>query len=347
MFFFTVWGWAGAFLYHYVPLSSAVKDFITNLKFYLSVGTGFMLFDDPRCDFKKVGQQIYRLVYGISIVFMVLSLADRFFCIWYTQLRGGFPSIKLFYNSYTTVVALGLFLGAILMRYHEEYGTKIIPPLCFLAVLVYQTRRVKAMGAITCLLLVYLLVFHRNSLKKRMKLLAGGVILVGIVSAVIQIKYYISLGFTTARAVLTASAPFVAWDHFPFGAGWGSYASHFSADPYSQLYYNYHMQGIWGMSPGFHDYIADTFWPMLMGECGFIGFAAYVAALVLFIRWILTRLRPYSGSFASVAALLAYLFISSTSESAFANPLAVPMAFWMGYLLAECSHRPGKAERAL
>ena len=41
------------------------------------------------------------------------------------------------------------------------------------------------------------------------------------------------------------------------------------------------------------------------------------------------------ASRASGVMLVLYLLISSTSESAFANPIAVPMAFWLGFLLAE------------
>ena len=40
-----------------------------------------------------------------------------------------------------------------------------------------------------------------------------------------------------------------------------------------------------------------------------------------------------------IPLILAQLLISSTSESALVNPLAVPMAFWLGLLLAEHRNR--------
>ena len=46
-------------------------------------------------------------------------------------------------------------------------------------------------------------------------------------------------------------------------------------------------------------------------------------------------MRELPGSYASGLLILAQLLISSTSESALANPLAVPMALWLGVLMAE------------
>ena len=94
------------------------------------------------------------------------------------------------------------------------------------------------------------------------------------------------------------------------------------------------------MSPSYHDFISDTFWPMILGQCGFIGFAAFIGALVLFVRRVLT-LRENKSAYAAAVFLLLYLLIASTSESAFANPLAVPFAFWIGFLFAE--QRKGQA----
>ena len=73
---------------------------------------------------------------------------------------------------------------------------------------------------------------------------------------------------------------------------------------------------------------------MILGQCGYFGFAALIGLLYLLIRKIFL-LRGHRSDFASALFLILYLLISSTSESAFANPVAVPMAFWIGFLLAQ------------
>ena len=74
---------------------------------------------------------------------------------------------------------------------------------------------------------------------------------------------------------------------------------------------------------------------MILGQCGFFGFAALVAGLALMTRRLLGYLKEDRGASASVMFVLLYLLISSTSESALANPIAIPLAFWIGFLVAE------------
>ena len=160
------------------------------------------------------------------------------------------------------------------------------------------------------------------------------------------------MGTESARAVLTIGAPFIAADHFPFGTGWGTYGSAFSIEPYSPVYGMYWMAGIWGISQSYSSFVSDTFWPMVLGQCGYFGFAALLGALWIFIKKVFalwdyrcdfaSTLFYYRCDFASTLFLILYLLISSTSESAFANPVAVPMAFWIGFVLA--SHRKDREE---
>lgn len=344
---FWCWGWMGYLFHHYQVFGNAAKDAYASLKFFLSTGTAYLLFDRKGNDFKAQKQTLWLFWNVLSVVLAILCLADRIFCIWYTELRMGLPAIQLFYSTPSTLLSMCVFLGAIGIYFYEDYGRKILLPLGCITWVIYNTRRVKSMGAIGCLVLVYVLIYHRHAVNKWMKAIVGGVVAVGSLSLIYQLVRYFRLGLTTARAVLTISSPFVAWDHFPFGTGWGSYASFFSAEPYSQLYLDYHMDHIWGMSPDFHDFIADTFWPMFLGECGFIGFIAYLAVLYLFFRRLLRIFRPNRPAYASALVLLVYLLFSSTSESAILNPMTMPFAFWLGYLAAECKTHIGKEQEAL
>ena len=195
---------------------------------------------------------------------------------------------------------------------------------------------VKALGAAVCVVLVWILILHRRKkMSRRLKILIVAVTAAAAAAGIYQIvDYYFLMGVESARAVLTIAAPFLAMDHFPFGTGWGTYGSAFSAEPYSPVYGMYWMAGVWGLSPDYPEFVSDTFWPMVMGQCGFFGFAAFIAALVLFVKRVFAMKRN-RRLFGSAVLILLYLFISSTSESAFANPVSVPLAFWLGLLLAE------------
>lgn len=330
------WGWGGNFMYHYQTFASAAKDSYVNLKFFLSVGAAFLMFVDDDLNLQEIRKLLWMILNGITVVLFVLCLLDLCFGIFSTETRGGMRAVKLFYSAYTFLVGQCVFLSAWYLWFYEDKKKRIIPPLAMLVFVMLSTRRAKAMGATACILMVYLLVFRqRQEISKKVKIFAGSVVCLAAVGGLYQlISYYFVMGVGSARAVLTIAAPFLAKDHFPFGTGWGTFGSAFSTEPYSPVYGMYQMAGVWGLSPDYHDFVADTFWPMIMGQCGFVGFAAFIGVLVLFVQKVWT-LKSDKSAFAAALIPLLYLLVSSTSESAFANPVSVPFAFLIGFLFAE------------
>ncbi len=336
MLIFWVSGWCGFFRWHYQPFMNAAKDAYVNMKFFLAAGASYLMFAYEDIDFEQIRRKLWPLVNGAAIFLCVLCAADLCFGIFDADMRGGLRSVKLFYSAYTILAGCCVFLCAISLWMYEEKGKKIIPQLLMLVFVMLSTRRVKAMGATACILLIYLLVFRkRQKMNQKLKVFAGAVLGVAAVAGAYQvISYYILMGVESARAVLTIAAPFIAMDHFPFGTGWGTYGSAFSAEPYSPVYGMYRMAGVWGLSPDYPDFVSDTFWPMILGQCGFFGLLALIGVLILLTKKILS-LKAEKSAFASALLLMVYLLISSTSESAFANPMAVPLAFWLGILFAQ------------
>ena len=104
-------------------------------------------------------------VNAVTTVLFVLCLADLFFGIFDADMRGGLRAVKLFYSVYTVLVGICVFLCAICLWMYEEKRKMIFIPLAMLAFIMVSTRRVKAMGALACLVLIFLVVF-RNRKKK-------------------------------------------------------------------------------------------------------------------------------------------------------------------------------------
>lgn len=335
---FWISGWCGTFYYQYQPLEVAVKDSYVNIKFLLAVITAYLIFVDvQQQEFKQMEKKIWPVLNAITLFLFLLCVIDLCFGIYSTETRGGLRAVKLFYSTYTFLVGNCVLLSSVYLWLYEEKRKKVIPPLIMLAFIMVSTRRVKAMGAVACICLIYLFVFCRKQkLNRKTKIMVGLVVGAAATAGVYQtISYYYLMGIESARAVLTIASPFVAIDHFPFGSGWGTYGSAFSADPYSPVYGMYRMAGVWGISPEYSEFISDTFWPMELAQCGVVGFAALLALIVVLIGKIL-RLRSDKSIFASALLPVLYLFISSSSESAFVNPISIPLAFWIGFLFAAC-----------
>ena len=80
-----------------------------------------------------------------------------------------------------------------------------------------------------------------------------------------------------ARPMINKATWQILWDYFPFGAGFGSFATAAAAVYYSPLWAKYHLNDIWGLNyggmVGFH---CDSFFGWF-AEIGFFGIFFFVA----------------------------------------------------------------------
>jgi hypothetical protein len=83
-----------------------------------------------------------------------------------------------------------------------------------------------------------------------------------------------------ARNVLYATGGRIAWDHFPLGSGFGTFASWASRIDYSPVYKIYRVDHVWGLSKSNPKFVMDTFWPAIVGETGALGTIAYCLLLM-------------------------------------------------------------------
>lgn len=142
-------------------------------------------------------------------------------------------------------------------------------------------------------------------------ILAGILLVVGVysleASAITkQISTYTS-SESTARAQLYIAGEHIAGDDFPFGVGFGRFASYPSRLFYSPVYYQYGLSNVYGLSRTYPHFIDDTSWPAVMGETGYGGLIIYVVGLMFIIAAIVRRLLARAGAvqWAPLAALCA------------------------------------------
>lgn len=154
------------------------------------------------------------------------------------------------------------------------------------------------------------------------------------------VTYFDTPGY--ARSEMARASLEIANDLFPLGGGFATFGSAVTADLayYSPLYYVYGLSQVWGLEPGNPLFISDTFWPTVLGQFGYLGCIAYAASLValLIATYMLSGTRRLA-----VLSCFAYLFISSTSESAFFNPQSVSLAICLGLALATTRNALGQS----
>src|SRR5690606_5958180 len=123
-----------------------------------------------------------------------------------------------------------------------------------------------------------------------------------------------------ARPVLYITSVEILQDYFPFGSGFGSFATHASRVVYSPIYEAYEISGVWGLSEEFSSFIADTHFPSL-AQFGVVG----VVLFILFWRTLIKKANacklsmPDNSAYFFIVLIFVFLMIEMVADAAFTN----------------------------
>lgn len=141
-----------------------------------------------------------------------------------------------------------------------------------------------------------------------------------------------------ARPVLYVTSGFILCDYFPFGTGLASFASFPSAENYSQLYYEYNLDKIWGLSPTMPDFICDAYYPLL-AQFGIVGVILFVYYWIYVYRYIKILLRSdstlYKYTFCTGVLLICFLLIESIASTVITQNCGMMAMMLLGMICAK------------
>lgn len=328
--FFLMIGLMGNLVSAYQTIWYSLIDAFICIKFWLTIYVGRKVLKNFSIKENALG--IYFHCKVIIVLFSLLTLADYTFNIFETtSVRFGIKAIRLFYTHETVFAATCALVMVIMVSIMQYVKVKPLYPVLLLF-LMCCSLRIKAIAAVAIFLLIFLVVLHLRKKVKVWMLLAAVAVVLIISWGQIQSYFFNPENIHSARYQFFVASFSIANDHFPLGSGFGTFASYYSVVHESLLYAQYGLDQVIGLHEGGAALVNDMFWPMILGQAGWFGLAAYLAALVILFLQI-QRLKAKSlSAYAAALCIFGYLLISSTSESAFAHPLAVPFAFWIGGL---------------
>jgi hypothetical protein len=240
-------------------------------------------------------------------------------------------SAALFHISYAGIF---IFVSAMVYLYFsiDEDGhldrVHIALAILFLTIGLACTRS-KYYG-IYVLSLYFLLLYRPDMLRgAKLKVYAVIALLLLLVLAVAwnKITFYFIYGSSDtfdpnviesyARPMLYATFGLILIDHIPFGSGLASFASYSSSTSYSQLYYEYGLDKIYGLSPDDTSFICDAFYPSL-AQFGIVGVALFIAFWVYVYRLlcIFVKRNPDTNRYTFAIGVLLCLFFAIESVAA-------------------------------
>jgi len=251
--------------------------------------------------------------------------------------RMGIPSVQ---SIFIHPGIFGWFCGFcalfVFARYlHQKKGSYIFFFVIFtLGILI--SMRVKAIAA-----LVVAVGFGLCLYSSRAKVKLVG--LVGIIAAIIVLLFGTQISGIfrehfkeyqdphKPRNILYRTGGIIAEKHLPFGVGFGRFGGEIAARYYSPVYSQYKFERIAGLSPE-GKFLRDTFWPMILGELGVVGFLAYVAVILFLFLLLLKSYRsagsPLMKAF-TLGVLMVYIeaLVESLAEPVFVKPPACYFIF--------------------
>ena len=135
-----------------------------------------------------------------------------------------------------------------------------------------------------------------------------------------------------ARLALYSTSYSIFLDYFPFGSGFASFATYFSGVYYSNIYAEYGIDSIWGLSKSYTSFVADTYYPSL-AQFGIVGVLLYGMFWLYIVRKVTTfNLTNKNIHLFSITVCIAgFLFIENIAEATFTGNKGAFMMAFLGY----------------
>ena len=137
-----------------------------------------------------------------------------------------------------------------------------------------------------------------------------------------------------ARPVLYATGGLILVNEFPMGSGLASFASYASKANYSQLYHEYNISNVYGLSEDNGDFICDAFYPSL-AQFGLVGMLLFTAFLVWAFRPAIRLVRDnasrYRYHYAIAAIIICFMLIESVASTLLMQTWGLLAMMMLGY----------------
>lgn len=245
-----------------------------------------------------------------------------------------------------------IFLSSIFILYCKIDQNGKIPKQTIISILVLMTfgllcTRSKYYG-IYVLTIAFLFFYTPNFFRKfniRHAIGISFVLLLVIAVSWKKFEYYFLTGEgdsfdpTTiesfARPVLYITGGLILLDYFPFGSGLGSFASFASEKYYSDIYFQYGINQVWGLSPNTGFFICDAYYPSL-AQFGIVGIILFIWFWVYVYNFLRTLLRKnptlYRYQFTIGSLIICFLLIECTSGTLFTQQLGMFAMILLGII---------------
>ena len=307
-------GAIGNLLHHIQPEKIAIyKDVLAISKFVVCYICTLIVTNNIDKDLllKKVAKRS-RIYLNIIFVFLIINIIHDIGMS--MDVRYGIRSYKFLYQHPTYLVSsVVILLCVILSGSRKKFDNFIIFEA--IVILIFSLRN-KAFVFVLGYIFMKTVMKYAKSIKIRYILILA---VIGIFATYNKIMEYASYYLTAARPALFIVGYMLARRYFPFGSGFGTFASEISGQYYSPIYYEYGINVVTGLEETAHSYIGDTFWPYVYGQFGFLGLVIFLLIILNIFKSLQSRYHHDKNTQSAAFLILLYILIASTAEAIFTD----------------------------
>ena len=188
--------------------------------------------------------------------------------------RYGIKSYNFVFPMSFQFLAVALVAIAVLSISKDKYNNR----LPYAAVCVGLILATKSSPLLFSVMFIFLLIYFQ----KRAQLKTRTVVFMSVIVLLLgtfQIQTYL-MNVNAPRYLFFYYGGKTANTYFPLGSGFATFGSDQAARNYSRLYYQYGFNSLFGMNTKDGSFLSDTFWPMAIGQFGWIGSILYILIYV-------------------------------------------------------------------
>lgn len=248
---------------------SIIVDVISETKFL------WVLFAFKYYITSKVYNDISRLLRPIAKIFCylagVFAIVSQFVNLGMTGTeRYGIKSFRFVFPMSFQFLAVALVAIAVLSARENEKSNKY----CYVSICIALILATKSSPLLFSVMFIFLLFYfkYHGKIKTRTIIFIG---LIVVILGTFQIQTYL-MNENAPRYLFFYYGGKTANTYFPLGSGFATFGSDQAARNYSRLYYQYGFNNMFGMNVEDGSFLSDTFWPMAIGQFGWIGFLIYI-----------------------------------------------------------------------
>lgn len=301
-------GLIGNALYGYAHgIQPIIRDIVGCMKFPLTFYVCRALDIDRKIAFafKTYGEKWIKIISCIVLLFGFLSLFVNL-GMSQSEFRGGIHPYMFLFNHPTALVFTSV--AAICLLTASEKRNENMPYLLVLSIIVVLSMRTKGIAFIA----VFIFMKYGGRWLRKYKILYWLGIAIAVVAASIsKLQMYASWS-SSGREVLYIGSMQLLVKCFPFGSGFGTYASHVSAQYLSGVYNFIDSYDFWNADGTASAVLGDTGYPYYVGQFGIVGVLLIAYGCY---RLITKRIVVHKKFCFAAVSLLLYIAIALTSEA--------------------------------